>query len=44
MVLSGDDATSEGDSNEDKTLAADEHESEWMGDSDSGDEEGMLVI
>ena len=42
--ISGDDLTSDGNSDEDKTLAADELESEWMSDSDSGGEEGMPVI
>ncbi|CAM9522905.1 unnamed protein product [Laminaria digitata] len=36
---SGDDLTSEGDSDEVKTAAADELEGEWMSDSDSGEEE-----
>lgn len=43
VSISGDDSTSEGDSDEDGILAADELESEWMSDSDLG-EEGMPVI
>lgn len=44
MSISGDGLTSEDDSDEEKTAAADELEGEWMSDSDSGEEEGMYVI
>lgn len=44
MSISGDDLTSEDDSDEVKAAAADELEGEWMSDPDSGEEEGVYVI